>query len=171
MIANNWSMVASGWLTAAASAADGLSSVFSCAAVVSKYFCGTPHGARPLAWRHRPRIPSAGAVRRFGHQRSLWREINRCSSPSALAIAGISVAQVFVDIAYDGLVGVQQPEGRGLIGAQVVHRLRTLGEASAMTPIRQPVSGIPGVEREADHHAERCSVRPFSMAAPQIPPI
>jgi len=70
-----------------------------------------------------------------------------------------NLAQIFVDIACDRLVGVQKPEGRGLIGAHIMHRLehvrRGIGDDGDTVRQLQAVPGIPGAERKSDHHAER----------------
>jgi len=98
----------------------------------------------------------------FRHQRVLLREFDRGQQAQRIGHGGhfriAKLAQIFVDIAGDRRVGIQQPEGRGLIGAQIMHGLeqigRGIGDHRDAAGRLQAVPGIPGIERKSDHHAK-----------------
>ena len=157
-----------------------------------------PRGARPSAWRLRPRIPSARAVSVLNRRSSSGTSVcllgefdRRRAAPSALPIAGISVSRRlrrYLSMSLSiGLIGIQQPVGGGAIGAQIMHRLeqvrRGIGDHRDTARHLQPSPGIPGVERESRSTTQKAvarmtvfssadTVKRFSMnAAPKIPAI
>ena len=79
----------------------------------------------------------------LGHQRVLLRKFDRRQQHQCVGHRGhfriANLPQVFIDVACDGLVGVEQAEGRGLIGSQVVHRLEHVrrGVGDDGDPVRQ----------------------------------
>ena len=98
----------------------------------------------------------------FGHQRLLLGEFNaaefdqRARHRRHFGVA--KTAQIRIDLAVHPGFGIEQPDGGGLIGAQIMHRLeqvrRSVGDHRDAVRRLQSSPGIPGVERESDHDAK-----------------
>ncbi len=99
----------------------------------------------------------------FRDQRRLLRELDLAEQTKRVAhrrhFGVAKAAQIFFDVAVHRRVAIQQPVGGGAVGAQIVHRLEHIGgcvgDHRDAARHLQAAPGIPGVERETHHDAER----------------
>jgi hypothetical protein len=98
----------------------------------------------------------------FGNERLLLRKFQPAEQGECIAhrrhLGVADVTQILLDIGIHRRIGVQQPVGRGAVGAQIVHRLEDVrggvGDNRNAARRLQAAPGVPGVERKSDHHAK-----------------